>query len=101
MDLLSSELIIKILGFLKNEDIKNIYNVSKFYKSIIYNNIRCNICRVKYEKTFNVCYYCDKLVCKNCQSKCYICQDIYCEECLVTEECDQCADYFDNSEDEF
>lgn len=87
MDLLSSELIIKIIYFL-NEDIKNIYNISTFYRFIVFNNIRCNICRMKYRKTFNNCYSCSELICKNCQFKCCSCQDIYCDECLVTEEYD-------------
>ncbi len=95
------ELTIKILNFLENPDIENIYNTSIFCRSIIINNIKCDLCLNKYDfKSFNNCYHCFKLICKKCQSKCCNCEDIYCDECLITEECDQCCDYFDTDDDE-
>lgn len=74
------ELTIRILNFLKNKEIQNIYNTSVFYRFIIINNIKCDLCFYKYDfDFFNNCYDCFRLICNKCQTKCCSCEDIYCD----------------------
>lgn len=92
--------------------IKDLIEFSKVCKSTneytcIY--LKCNNCNIKSGKkediyNFKICYECNNLICKGCQSFCTnyeYCDNIFCDNCLITELCDECEEYYnDVSNDE-
>jgi hypothetical protein len=67
--------------------------------------LKCNNCKSKIQEKqdiykFKTCHECKKIICKNCQIFCNnyeYCDNIFCENCLVTELCEECEEYLQNT----
>lgn len=108
--ILPIEIIINnILTLLPIKDLIEFSKICRSTNEYICIYLKCNNCNIKVKKKediykFKICYECNKLICKECQSFCNnyeYCDNIFCDNCLITELCDECEEYYnDVSNDE-
>lgn len=94
-----------ILILLSINDLIEFSRISKTTNEYINVYLKCNNCNMKIKKKkdiyeFKECHECKILICKNCQTACNnyeYCDNTYCEYCLITELCNDCEEFLQNS----
>lgn len=104
--ILPIEIIINnILTLLSIKELMEFSKISRSTNKYVCIYLKCNNCNIKVQKKediyiFKICHECNKLICKKCQSFCNnyeYCDNIFCDDCLITELCDECEEYCQNT----
>lgn len=95
----------KILILLSINDLLEFSKTCRSANEYVFIYLKCNNCKYKIQEKqdiykFKTCRECKKLICRNCQTFCNnyeYCDNIFCEDCLVTEICEECEEYLQNT----